>query len=257
MLSRDCPPRDGPPRDCPSRPGPPLRESPSKDLAPEGRALERGDEGRALEGRPDEGRSFEGRPDEGRAGPRDGPASSRSPRYAGRSRRGAPLVPDVRDVRAAGAPGRAGRVGRPEPSEDDPPSVPVDRAGRADEDVRVVAFVRLAEAGRAGRPVVVRAGRAPFLGSSSSERHVPAALLGAAPFARPLGAPGRGGRPFPPPAPPPVAEPPRADGARRGGRGESAGISGSLGERGIRRIVNRSMEGRRPAGPAGRGPRTR
>ena len=152
MLSRDCPPRDGPPRDCPSRPGPPLRESPSKDLAPEGRALERGDEGRALEGRPDEGRSFEGRPDEGRAGPRDGPASSRSPRYAGRSRRGAPLVPDVRDVRAAGAPGRAGRVGRPEPSEDDPPSVPVDRAGRADEDVRVVAFVRLAEAGRAGRP---------------------------------------------------------------------------------------------------------
>ena len=246
VLSRE-PSRDG----RPPRAGGPLRDAPSKERAPEGRALdgrpldgrpledrsgaleerapegrpgapERGDEGRA-EGRPEEGRSGrpeEGRPaDEGRAAPRDEPASSRSPRYAGRSRRCAPLVPDVRDVRAAGAPGRAECVGRPE------------RSVRSEDDESVRVLL-------AGRPLVLRAGRALFSGSSSSARQLPAARLGAPPLARDLGAPG-----FPelllPPAEP---DAPRAEGARRGGRGESAGILGSLGEGGRRRFVNRSIE---------------
>ena len=154
-----------------------------EERAPEGRpgAPERGDEGRA-EGRPEEGRSGrpeEGRPaDEGRAAPRDEPASSRSPRYAGRSRRRAPLVPDVRDVRAAGAPGRAECVGRPE---------------------RSVRFTGAASRTR------------PFLGSSSSARQLPAARP-ETPLARDLGAPG-----FPelllPPAEPDA--PPRRRGATR------------------------------------------
>jgi hypothetical protein len=215
--SRDCPPRPGTPlREAPSK------ERAPEGRALDGRALDgRALEGRALDGRsldarpgapergeagrPDEpeegradepeegradgrddGRPVEGRADEDRAAPRDGPASSRSPRYAGRSRRGAPLVPEVRDVRAAGAPDRAGRDGRSErlePSDDDLVSVRLVRVGRADEDVRLVEFVRLVDPARAaGLPVVLRAGRAPFLGSSSSARQVPVARLGAAPF---------------------------------------------------------------------------
>jgi hypothetical protein len=232
-------------RDCPPRPGAPLREAPSKERAPEGRALdgrsldarpgapERGEAGRADEpgeGRPDDGRPDDGRPDDVRPAPRGGPASSRSPRYAGRSRRGAPLVPEVRDVRAAGDPDRAGRGGRSErlePSDDDLVSVRLVRAGRADEDVRLVEFVRLVDPARAaGLPVVLRAGRAPFLGSSSSARQVPVARLGAAPLARPLGTPGRPELPLPPLVPPLEPDPPRAEGTRRDGRGESAGIGG-------------------------------
>ena len=96
----------------------------------------------------------------------------------------------------------------------------------------------------AGRPLVLRAGRALFSGSSSSARQLPAARLGAPPLARDLGAPG-----FPelllPPAEP---DAPHAEGARRGGRGESAGILGSLGEGGRRRFVNRSIESERERG---------
>jgi hypothetical protein len=221
------------------RPGAPLREAPSKDRAAEGRpgTPEREEEGRAdgrddepVEGRPDEGRA-EGRAvprDAAQAAPRDGAASSPSPRYAARSLRGAPLVPDVRDVRAAGAPGRAERVGRSErlePPAEDLVSVRLVRAGRAVEELRLDEVVRLDEVGRAGRPVAARAGRAPpFLGSSSSERQAPAARLGESPLLRPLGAPGRPVLPLPLLDPPPEADPPRAEGARRDGRGESAGI---------------------------------
>jgi hypothetical protein len=225
VLSR-APSRDG----RPPRLGAPLREAPSKERAPEGRALDgRSFASRSLDGRLD-GRPLEALSLEGRAlEDRDGPPSSRSPRYGGRSLCGAPLAPVARPERAAGRPERLG------PSDEDLVSVRLVRAGRADEelrlddDVRLVEDVRLDEPGRAGRPLALRAGRAPpFLGSSSSERQAPAGRLGGAPLVRPLGAPGRPELPLapllPPLDPPPELDPPRAEGARRDGRGESAGI---------------------------------
>jgi hypothetical protein len=193
VLSRDCPPRPGAPgRGAPLREVP-AREAPSTERPPEGRALE----GRALEGRLGEP---DGRPEaleRGDAGLADGRADPPERADAGLAdgradvlERGddalaAPLVPDVRDVRAEGAPGRADLV--------DP-------------------------AGRSVRLLVLRAGRLPLLGSSSSACQLAAARRGAAPLVRALGAPGL---PFPPaflpPAPPPVPDPLRAEGARREG----------------------------------------
>ena len=211
VLSRDCPPRPGAPgRGAPFREVP-AREAPSTERPPEGRALE----GRALEGRALEGRLGEpdGRPEaleRGDAGLADGRVDVLE---RGDDALAAPLVPDVRDVRAEGAPGRADLV--------DP----------ADRSVRLL---------------VLRAGRATFLGSSSSCQ-VPADRRGEAPLVRALGAPGL---PFPPlflpPTPAPVPDPLRADGARREDRGESAGILGSLGEGGSRPTVNRAMRRTQP-----------
>ena len=87
-------------------------------------------------------------------------------------------------------------------------------------------------------------------------RPVPAARLGAALLARTLVAPGRAGRPFPPPAP--AAEwrtHPRTDGARREGRGESAGVLGEF-RRGRASTDRQPLGGGSvPAGRAAPGPR--